>query len=338
MGIDKIVLLRFTPPMHAMRSLLAVASVLATMEAQTNPPAPTEPAAPKKSGWNLQLVPKAFQQNPDLDITVISELSEAGKQRPVVSTEAPVYYLFQSGGYQARGEPLNQKPFPESDVKKILQRALAASGYFPATTEHPPSIVVVYTWGAHNVISAENAISETQVIRNVLDRAAVAGGDQFAAELAQAFRDSNAIAEASAHTLGSGVEGTADLGAAASMAQINALRDPVKVFKNRSPKNDFLVNQASSNCYYLIASAFDYESLASSRRLLLWRTRMTVNADGVSQLEAIPMMITVSTPYLGRDMTESEIIRKPAVLKGKVEIGTPTVSDPPERKSPSQSK
>jgi hypothetical protein len=321
--------------MHAMRSLLAVAGLLATLpasvQAQTNPPTPAESAAPK-SGWNLRLVPKAFQQNPDLAITVISETSEAGKKRPVVSAEAPVYYLFQSGGYQERGEPLSQKPFPESDVKKILQRALAASGYFPATPEHAPSIVVVYTWGAHNVISPENAISEGQVIRNVLDRAAVAGGDKFAAELAQAFRDSNAIAEASARPLGAGSQQTADLGAAASMAQINALTDPVRLFKNRSPKNDFLVSQASSNCYYLIASAFDYESLASPQRQLLWRTRMTVNADGISQIEAIPTMITAATPYLGRDLTESAIIRKPAVSKGQVEIGTPTrVEGPPNQ-------
>lgn len=316
-----------------MRSLLTVVALSVPLRAQPIS-APPETAS-KKSGWNLQLIPKAFQQDPDLDITVIGETTEAGRHRPAVSTENPVYYLFQSGGYQTRGEPLHQKPFPEGEVKKILQRALAASGYFPATAEHPPSIVVVYTWGAHNVISPENAVSEAQLIRNVLDRASVVGGDKFAAELAQAFRDSNAVAEASARPLGSGSQQTADLGAAASLAQINALTDPVKLFKNRSPKNDFLVNQASSNCYYLIASAYDYESLASPQRQLFWRTRMTVNADGVSQVEAIPMMITVATPFLGRDLPESEIIRRPSVQKGQVKIGTPTISDARENeKSP----
>jgi hypothetical protein len=288
---------------------------------------------PRSSGWNLQLVPRGFQKNPNLDITVISELSAAGKQRPIVSTENPVYYVMQPGGYRPRGDAMNQKPFPAEEVEKILRRALAASGYRPATEEHLPSIVVIYTWGAHNLIDSESALSSDHIIRNILDRAALAGGDKFATELAEAIKASNAMAEASAVPLGPLSEGSAITGAAAAFEQMSALADPVRLFKQRSSKNDFLVNQATSNCYYLIASAFDYEAMAASNRQLLWRTRMTVSANGVSQLEAIPMMISVSTPYLGRDMPESEIISKRAVLKGQVEMGAPTVVEPPPSKT-----
>src|ERR1051325_7137542 len=91
---------------------------------------------PKKSGWNLEIVPKAFQKNPDLDITVLSELSAAGRDRPQVSVSEPAYYLLQSGGYMVRGEAIKQQQFPASEVERILTRALAASGYKPASAEH----------------------------------------------------------------------------------------------------------------------------------------------------------------------------------------------------------
>jgi hypothetical protein len=288
-----------------------------------------ESAAEKpKSAWNLELIPRAFQKNPSLEITVISELTAAGKKLPAASPKDPVYYLLHTGGYRARGATIQQKPLPAEEVEKILQRALKTSGYLPAPESYVPSILVVYTWGPHNTIDPETAASPDLILRNILDRAAVAGGDKFAAELAAAIQASASMAQASAPSLGASSEGATALGAAAAFEQMAALADPVKRFRARSTKNDFLVSQATSNCYYLIASAYDFLSLSTPQRQLLWRTRMTVSADGVSQLEAIPMMISAAAPFLGRDMPEAEIIRKPSVQKGRVEVGTPTLADP----------
>ena len=168
---------------------LATLTLLSTAFGETAPIKETK----KAPGWSFELVPRAFQKNPSLDITVISELSEAGKKRPMVSTEAPVYYLAQPGGYRERGEPTHQKPLPAAEVEKILARALAKSGYFPATAEHSPSIAVIYTWGAHNVVEvADPENASDKIIRNILDRAALAGGDKFARDLAKAITDSQA--------------------------------------------------------------------------------------------------------------------------------------------------
>lgn len=285
---------------------------------------------PKKSGWNLEIVPKAFQKNPNLNITVLSEQTAAGRELPPVSVSEPVYYILESGGYVSRGEAIKQKPFPASEVERILQRSLATSGYKPATAEHAPTLLIVYMWGAHNVILPENALSADHVVRNILDRAALAGGDKFAAELSKAFKESSQIAEAMAQPLGTakGVSdgGGGDLGAAASLNQIAGMSDPVKMFKERSARNDFLLSQATSNCYFVVASAFDYASLGR-QRTMLWRTRMTVTADGISQNDAIPTLITIATPYFGTDMPESAILKKHAVPKGTVEVGAPTVID-----------
>lgn len=282
----------------------------------------TKPAA----RWNFELLPRAFQKNPNLDITVISELSAAGKQRPVPTSEAPVYYLLHAGGYKPRGEAVSQEQFPAEKVEAILERALTASNYLPAPPGVQPAIVVVYMWGPHNIVDPENALSPDRVIRNILDRAALAGGEKFATELERAIKASNDMAEASAPALAPVGDG-ASFGAAAAFGAMAALADPVKRFRARSSKNDFLLTQASSNCYYLVASAYDYQSLGTPQRLLLWRTRMTVSADGVSQLEAIPVMISSSAPYIGRDMPETAIITKPALLKGEVKMGTPIIID-----------
>ncbi|HEX2853214.1 MAG TPA: hypothetical protein VHO24_08250 [Opitutaceae bacterium] len=321
--------------MNVFRSVAAGILACATAFAQTAPELTPQKEAPP-SRVNFSLIPKAFRKNPDLDITVISELSDAGKTRPIASVENPIYYVLHPGGYHPRGEPMSQKPMPSADVERVLRKALASSGYLPATAEHAPSLVIIYIWGSHNMLGPESAISGEQVLRNVLDRAALVGGEKFAGKLGKAFDEASMVNEASARPLGSGAEDPAmggdarsmDLGAAAALQQMNGLTDPVKRFAESSSKNNFLVNQAGANCYYIVASAFDYESLVSPRKQLLWRTRMTVSSDGVSQLEAIPVMITASAPYFGKEMTESEIITKPAVQKGRVEVGTPTLAEP----------
>ena len=58
-------------------------------------------AAPKKessSEWVFSLLPKSMQKNPRLELTVITEMTEAGKKLPPVSAAAPAYFeLFTTG-------------------------------------------------------------------------------------------------------------------------------------------------------------------------------------------------------------------------------------------------
>jgi len=105
--------------------------------------------------------------------------------------------------------------------------------------------------------------------------------------------------------------------------------NPVSQFKRSDPKNEFHVDQAASNVYYVVASAYDYQSIAAKRRVLLWRTRMTVAADGVSQEQTLPTLVASAAPFFGRDMPEAEILSKRALREGTVEVGTPTVVESP---------
>jgi hypothetical protein len=298
-------------------------------------------ADPAESGGNFEFLPKAFQRNPKLDMTVITEMTDAGKKLPPVSAQAPAYYVAHSGGYRAVGEHASQPPFPAAETERLLKTTLAQRGFQPATPEHPPSLLIVYVWGPHNypdipdgsVASSASSDSpdpagsaQDSIIANVLDRAALAGGDKFAAEVRRAIEERVANYETlPSHGMGDG------LSAAAALYEMNQLMDPVKLLADKSAKNAFLISQAGDDCYYVVASAYDYRSVAGNHRQLLWRTRMTVNARAVSQAQALPTLIATAGPYLGREMTEPEVLVKRALDRGQVEIGQPKVVEMPAK-------
>ena len=116
-----------------------------------------------------------------------------------------------------------------------------------------------------------------------------------------------------------------NLGAAQAVAQMSSLMDPVRLFKQRSVKNEFLMDQATDSCYFVVASAYDYSSVATHVKLLLWRTRMTVNSRGVSQPQSLPTLIVSAAPYFGRPMENAETLIRRVLRDARVEIGTPTV-------------
>lgn len=330
--------------MRFRRPALAWIAFLPVMHAQSalplpNVAAPAKPVVEAGSRLAFELIPKAFQFDPTLDMTVITELTEPGRKLPPISPQAPAYYVVHSAGYHVIGEPHGGKSLAAPEVDAILQRALAARGYLPAAAGHPPTLLIVYFWGAHNVLDQDNpALSDEQWTNNILERAALVGGEKFAAGLATAIQRSDAASSSSATHLTSRVatneagaalsDPMSNLGAAAAVAQMNALMNPVRLFKQRSAKNEFLVDQASADCYYVVASAYEYSSVATHAKQLLWRTRMTVNSRGVSQPQALPTLVASAAPYFGRDMAEAETLLKRAVPAGKVKIGTPTVVEP----------
>ena len=107
------------------------------------------------------------------------------------------------------------------------------------------------------------------------------------------------------------------------------ITSPFHRYLQSDPRIEMLVEAAFGSCYFVVASAYDGVALANGERRLLWRTKMTVNAVGVSMREALPTLIATSAPYLGRDMKDAEVLSKRVYREGRVEIGTPTVVPEP---------
>jgi hypothetical protein len=291
------------------------------------PPPPEKPPKKESSEWVFSLLPKSFQKNPLLELTVITEMTEAGKRLPPVSSAAPAYFeLFTNGPRQLGHAQGSGKTLPEEEIRRLLIRSLAANGYQPAQPPaQPPSLLILYTWGSHFMLTEgddENPVlSGNMVARNLLDRAALVGGEKFARKLLDLFEQADAMSLAGASRPPPG-------GESVFTPALMDFANPVNLFKRADPKNEFLFDQAASDVFYVVASAYDYQSVTEKRRLLLWRTRMTVAAAGVSALQSLPTLVQNAAPYFGKDMAEAAILSRRVMREGRVEIGTPTVVEP----------
>lgn len=295
------------------------------MPAVTLPPSNKAPVKKKEEAqWVFSLLPKSFQKNPNLELTVITEMTDEGKKLPPVTPDHPAYYVLQSSGYHQLGDSSGEKRvLPEADIERTLTKSLASNGYLGAKEPaQPPTLAIFYTWGTHNMLvegDPENpALSGEQIARNLLDRAALVGGEKFARKMLDLFVQADSMAEASRVP-------TPPDGQPVITQEMMDFANPVNLFKLESPKHEFLVDQFADDVYYVVASAYDYKSLAEKRRKLLWRTRMTVASKAVSQEQTLPTLILNAAPYFGREMDEAETFVKKAVPEGKVDIGTPTV-------------
>lgn len=286
----------------------------------------------QKAGWVFSLLPKSMQENPYLDFTVVTEMTPEGKKLPPVTPAQPAFYQVESAGYRSMGDSGgNQFPVAQPEVERLLTAALKVRGYHPANPPaQAPTIAIFYAWGTHNLIrdgaDAENsALSGAEVAANMLNRARLVGGEKFALRLADLFGQANDLELAARTRMAPGALPVLD-------ASAMALMNPVHQFKNASPKNASLMDQAANDIYYIVASAYDYRALTAKERKLLWRTSMTVSSDGVAEDKALPVLIASAAPYLGREMTESEVLTKRMARSGTVKVGTPTVVPSKETK------
>jgi hypothetical protein len=287
--------------------------------------------ADARQPWYFSLLPKPFERDPVLPLTVVTEVTEAGKKRPLVSAQAPAYFEFHALGYRSMGDAMKETPLPAPEIESLLERSLAAGGFLRGSAEHPPTLVIVYFWGSHNHFDESNdAVPYDQLVRNYLDRAALVGGTKFAADLAKAYRETEVLLAASPVPTANTVpeyDGLG-LGVASAMAQMNRMSNPLQSFALQKPRNRQLMDLAAQDLYYVVASAYDRGSVAADQRQLLWRTRLTVAADGMAQRQSLPVLIAAAAPFFGHETPEPEILRKRSLRRGNVEIGTPTVVPP----------
>ena len=314
--------------------LLALLAALLTALAAADAPAGSRKPE-SKSEWVFSLLPKSLQRNPRLELTVITEMTEAGRRARQPSAQQPAYVDFFTTGAKHLGHTAgNERTLRPAEVEALLERALAANGFVRAAPQQrKPDLMILYTWGTHALLVEPDAdnpmLSGNEVARNLLDRAAMVGGAKFAGEMLQLFEQADALAIAANAPIPPG-------GSAVFTPEMVALMNPVEQFKRRSVKNEALVTQSASDIYYVVASAYDYAAMQTNKRLLLWRTRMTVASAGVSPEQTLPTLIQTATPYFGREMAEPEMIYKRALKDGQVEIGPAKVIEGDVRPPPAK--
>src|SRR6266700_7076344 len=99
-------------------------------------PAATPPRAsglPKTGEFAFSLLPKSFQRNPTLEMTVNTEFTDYGRLLRSASPEQPVYYVPLPAGYKEFGGSIGgQHPPPPADLERAMKKALAVNGYLQA--------------------------------------------------------------------------------------------------------------------------------------------------------------------------------------------------------------
>ncbi|HYC71975.1 MAG TPA: hypothetical protein VEB66_12255 [Opitutaceae bacterium] len=318
--------------MRVPASCLAALALLAAASAQIDRPA--EPPARDKSPFVFSILPRGIQKNPHVDFNIITEMTDEGRQAAKPTAAAPVYYITKPAGFLqlGHGAPAGEKPPEVERMERVLERALSASGYRGADKDHPPSLVIIYSWGSHSNPLVDddpenNTVPNKVLVDELIERARLVGGEKFARELVQAMATQGAAQRAmpkprvdpnGAVDTHFNVQGDA----AGAMTQIFS---PVEAFRQRSAKHRGLMEDVGSSVYFVIASAYDFQSVAEEKRLLLWRTKMTVNSRGVAMTETLPALIASAGPYFGQDMGEVQVVTQRISREGTVEIGTPEV-------------
>jgi hypothetical protein len=271
----------------------------------------------EKFSWS-EMLPTAWQKNPRLFFMVATDVSEAGKKLPPVSTEHPAYFELKTAGYREIGDTAaGEKTLKPEQIEPTLLKALASGGYHPAKEGQAPSLLIVYRWGVHSPLDPD-ALDGNARILNQLDRAAMIGGEKFAAELMEAYRERATFAAISR----------------GMPPEMREFADPVNILKMRDQKTYLMVEGTGDDIYYIVASAYDHASMKAGRPVHLWRTRVTVPSNGVTQEITLPTMLVTAGPFFGKETDRAEIISRRTVPEGSVEIGTATVVEPAAPSAP----
>lgn len=271
----------------AIVALCFVALTAVAAESRLALPSMQEPSP--ESGWRgFWLVPKAFQRNPELEMTVFSELTEFGRSLPVASPENPIYYVGHNAGFTERGDHMGEHPPAANYVGQVLAHALTTNGYLPATKEHPPSLLLLFHWGSHHAMDPElRRMFPELARRQFLERSVLVGGRRFESSIARRLSFGDFL-----------TDHTADV--------------------------EFLTDQANLGVYFAVVSAYDIAGVQRGARRLVWRTSLTVNTRGVSMVDTLPALILTGAPHFGRDMKAPDIVLR-RVRRGVVEYGPPVV-------------
>jgi hypothetical protein len=350
------------PTMKTVRLGCALFLSLAVAAAKPEQTVDPQKAVPVHSGeWVFSLLPRSFQKNPVVDFTVITEMTAAGRKIPAPSPGNPIYYVTALGTYLqlGQGSPAGEKSPALAELRERLRAALAANGYLPSTLpDHKPNVVIMFYWGSYTpdyqdardaaldaatqdsadgsiapfsgAATAEEllplVLSDVSKRKELLERAGLIGGLKFAAQLGSVLDDEVRLGQVDENaSRAAALVGLPD-------PEFQKMASPFHRFLQSDPKIEMLVEATFSSCYFVVASAYDGAAMARGENRLLWRTKMTVNAIGVSMREALPTLIASSGPYLGRDMNGAELISKRVYREGRVEVGIPTVIEEPAAK------
>lgn len=85
----------------------------------------------------------------DRTTVTVTDVTEAGREHPVASVRTPVYFMGVNAGLRRYlgGVLAGDPPPDEAAMLRVITQALADQGFKGADAQHPPTQIIVVSWG-----------------------------------------------------------------------------------------------------------------------------------------------------------------------------------------------
>ena len=230
----------------------------------------------------------------DVEVIVDTDIMPEGAKLPPASMEHPVYYVGVSLGYRDLGGLIAGDKLPSKETMyDWIAKALGKQGYLPADAVHPPTQVVVFTWGSLYVQwFSGNPDMPVQMNRGQLLR--FLGGEK--------------------------------LGLISKYPTFPEIEFVPELFYLRPAAEKFRT-AASDDLYMAVLLGYDFRAAAHKERRLLWRTRIACPSRGLVMADTLPTMLSIAAPLIARETEVPAWIRASDKYKPVVRIGNPVVEE-----------
>jgi hypothetical protein len=207
-------------------------------------------------------------------------VAERAKDAPPESRD-PVSYIAFDGGYIEAGDPIaGDRPPSAEQVRQELRTALESQGYQAA--QGSPSLVLTYYWGVLR-IDHEQIRVPFGIKTNLRARIALISTEMQRAEV------ENFI-------LGREKGSNIDMNASTPSRLVGPLETVAQ--NSRLPR------------IFIVVSAYDYQALSKRHeKKLVWRAKLSAQESSGEMYEVIPPLIASGSPFFGKDLPDSRIIR-----------------------------
>jgi hypothetical protein len=226
----------------------------------------------------------------DLETITVTDFTPAGNLRRQPSLKAPLYYAAVSGGYYDFGAiKAGEKAIPRNVVDKTMLKILAKQGYLPANEAHPADVILIWKWGTMNVQYFLTPGGMHTMRLNERQIQGFLGGGK----LGLLSRHTDHFPE---YTLSPGL------------------------FPLTGDARD-LMEMATDDLYVVAVAAYDAKLRDETHAELLWNTRISAPARGFWMPEALPAMLAIAAPNVGRETPKPVWMRATEKFKPDIQLG-----------------
>jgi hypothetical protein len=269
---------------------------------------PRSRPGPTRAGWRTALAAGVFclMAGPafpggffewlfhrDVQVITTTDTTPAGALRRPASPSNPIYYIAINAGYHDFGAAMagDKLPAPQEMVRTIV-KVLAQDGFLPADASHPPTQVIMFTWGTLYPDVMPNmgnpGLPDIQLNRRQAIR--FLGGNK----LGLASRDPDQLED--------------------------TLYPGLTLF---NPDARAIVDVARAGLYVVALAGYEFPMEQPKHPKQLWQTRISCPATGLVMADTMPTMVAIAAPHIGNETRRPVWVNASDKFKPEVRVGNP---------------